>query len=199
MLCHNHSLPHQATSELLGQNVNPYLLLTAASSSFLAALTPGDITFSSLKDWFGISGSNITFTAVTPASAVMPAGTSRLISDATYFSDVSALARIAYPLPSTATPPYAPTWLPPLNSSGKSSSPINTPGGTNLSPTLSTIPSVYPPSDSSGDTGTRTGLIVGLVVGVMACLCILIGAILLIAKRVSKKPARKHAQVNNGA
>ena len=109
---------------------------------------PGDVVFSSLSDWFGISGSKITFTALTPLRNT----STRLSLSPAFFSNVSALSEISYPLPDPFS--LIPDNLPFL------SPPKSLPGNSSLYPANTPIN-----SGSTSDGQQKVGLIIGLVVG----------------------------------
>ena len=137
----------QVNSQLNGEDVNPYLLLVPPIQNTSVAV-PGDVVFSSLSDWFGISGSKITFTSLTPSRNT----SARLSSSPSFFSNVSALSEISYPLPDPFS--LLPGTLPFL------SPPKSLPGNSSLYPANTPIN-----SGSTSDGQQKVGLIIGLVVG----------------------------------
>ena len=118
------------------------------SAQNITEALPGNVVFSSLSDWFGISGSKITFTALTPSRNT----SARLSLSPAFFSNVSALLEISYPLPDPVSliPNTFPFLSPGQSLPGNSSLyPANTPNN----------------SGSTSDGQQKVGLIIGLVVG----------------------------------
>ena len=134
----------QVNSQLVGEDVNPYHLLMPSAQNITEAL-PGNVVFSSLSDWFGISGSKITFTALKP----LRNASARLSLSPAFFSNVSALSDISYPLPDPfSLLPDTLNFLSPPKSLPENST-VNTPIN----------------SGSTSDDQQKVGLIIGLVVG----------------------------------
>ena len=164
----------QASAKLLGGDVNPYLILTSEAHSNSASLAdvPGDVVFRELKDWFGMSGNSVTFTATAPLST---ASTTRLtppMASVTYFSNISALAQVTYPLPD-----LPPQTLEPVTHdvtgdfSGSHDTTGEIDGGGSSAPWSVFASGINVPPQPSGDSNhsssnsNHTSLIAGLVAG----------------------------------